>query len=315
MVRTVNFSVSFISRRATLKRLVTTSLIFSSLCLSGAHGASTTNKGANPNGKPFVQVAGEIFEVHGEVSTVRDQVDSLVAHVEGLENRVSANETGIAELRAANLALQTQLDENDDVLALQAKVTQLEGEVQVLQAQMNDHEDGSLQSQIDINNSVIYSLKLTIGELSTLGDQILNNSELIGVMQNQVETLTAVATQQYNIVNGVCPEGETVSWYVEGEGFSCYRRIEEGDVEVAYPVEYKSVTIPKNGTLTTNPICGNTVYPFTETRYPRNFGYTQTGGIVFMSMRQDRTFYEIKLRNDTNVSQVMNMEWECHSSL
>ena len=50
--------------------------------------AISAGKGTNPNGKPFVEIAGQIIEVEGEVSNLKDQMDSLVARVDTIEERV-----------------------------------------------------------------------------------------------------------------------------------------------------------------------------------------------------------------------------------
>lgn len=49
-------------------------IVISAASASTAWAASTTNKGANPNGKPFVEIQGQIVEVEGEISTLQDHV-------------------------------------------------------------------------------------------------------------------------------------------------------------------------------------------------------------------------------------------------
>ena len=83
-----------------------TAMLIPALVFAG----STTNKGANPNGKPFIELGGQIIEVEGEVSSLQDQVDSLVGEVDSLEGRVTANEAAISSLQATSAGLQVQID-------------------------------------------------------------------------------------------------------------------------------------------------------------------------------------------------------------
>lgn len=86
-----------------------------SLSLSIAH--------ATPNGKPFVELDGQLHEVQGAVQSLQQQLDALVARVDTIEEQVGANQDAIAALTATNADLQAQIDAGaDDVADLQARM-------------------------------------------------------------------------------------------------------------------------------------------------------------------------------------------------
>lgn len=175
---------------------------------------STTNKGANPNGKPFVEIQGQIIEVEGEIATLKDQVDSIIGRVDTIENRLTANEAAIATLQATNADLQAQITANaDDIFSLQGQVTDLEAANADLQVQINalGDVDGALQDQIDVNEAMITTLNQSISDLSiSLQAQIDNNEDLIQYMQTEINDINASLSLKQNIITGSCPSGESI---------------------------------------------------------------------------------------------------------
>jgi len=277
---------------------------------------SNKNKGANPNGKPFIELAGQIVEIEGEVSTLQDQVDSLVTDVNDLEGRIGANEDAIADLQAANADLQAQITANaGDIGALQSEVDQLEQYNADLEVQINalGDADGELQAAIDINSGMITTLNQTIADLGvSLQDQIDNNSDLILIMQDQINYLGNVAGERTRILDGVCPDGETVNSYDSNlQVFSCFRRTFFGDgTEVEYPVSYRTVTIGAGRILDSYLSCGDSFEGFP---YARNFSYTQSGGVELLQAIYGESSYNLLWQNTTNQTQVVNMAVGCHT--
>lgn len=189
-------------------------LAVSAALSSTVFAASTTNKGSNPNGKPFVEIQGQIVEIEGEIATLQDQVDSLVGRVDTIEDRVTANEAAIASLEAANVNLQTQIDANaDDIASLQLQVANLESANVDLQLQIDNlgDADGALQAQIDTNAGMITTLNQSITDLGiTLQAQIDNNNDLIGYMQTEINDINDSLVLKQNIISGSCPAGEAI---------------------------------------------------------------------------------------------------------
>lgn len=172
--------------------------------------AFAAGKGANPNGKPFIELGGVIIEVEGEIASLHDQVDSLAVRVNTIEERVSADEGAIA-------SLQQQIADLDGLIATYGtNVASLEAEIQTLetananlQAQV-DAGDSSLQAQIDDNVALLTSLQQTFSEISSLEDQINNNAALIATLQDEIVAINAMLVLKQNIVSGTCPAGQSI---------------------------------------------------------------------------------------------------------
>jgi len=130
-----------------VNKLVTTT-ISTAMAVMIATPAFSAGKGATPNGKPFIEIAGQILEVEGEIANLQDQIDSLVERVDTVEERAVANETAITGLEAKNVELQELINAyGTDITALQSEVQALEDANVELQAAV-DSGDASLQSQI-----------------------------------------------------------------------------------------------------------------------------------------------------------------------
>lgn len=287
-----------------------------SLSIAQAGMASSTNKGANPKGKPFVELEGLIIEVEGEVSTLQDQVDALVSDVDDLYGRIDANEDAINALQATNADLQAQINANaDDVQSLAAQVSSLEAENADLEQQIADlgDADGNLQQQIDENEALITSLNISINDLETsLQDQIDHNAVLIQSIESQIDMLAVVADEQFRVENGVCPDGQTVVHYRSSPpSVTCLDRrwIDVNGTEKEVPVEYKSITIKPGASGFSRVGCGPQPH---QTYFVRNFGYRHSGGIVITGLHNRAWYFDLTFTNTSSEQQVLVTETECH---
>jgi hypothetical protein len=230
--------------------------------------AFAEGKGSNPNGKPFIELQGQIIEVEGEVSTLQDQVDSLVGQVDSIEAKAQANSDAIAALQAQSADLQAQIDANaDDILSLQLQVNGLEAENAALQAQIDElgDADGALQAQIDANFAMITTLNQTIADLGiNLQDQIDNNTALIGVMQGEIDAIEELLALKQNIVDGYCPDGSAIREILSDGSVVCEQVGGGGPGTVAVTYTSKSGTALAGQFLHLNASCPS--------------GYTAIGG-------------------------------------
>lgn len=279
---------------------------------STAFAGNSTNKGANPNGKPFIELQGQIIEIEGEVSTLQDQVDALVEDVDDLTLRVAANESAISALQATNVDLQNQIDANaSDITSLQNEVEILEYDNIDIWAQIDTlgDADGILAMAIAANLTTITNLNISINDMSvTLQNQIDNNNLLILAMQDQIDNLNFINNQATSIENGVCPDGETVFAYnTNPPRLGCARRFFGNDGEVEYPVSYRTLKINPGRVLFTQLGCD--AWP--NTPFVRNFGYSQSGGVEVVQFINRLRFFEARFRNTTSEVQVVNVEFEC----
>ena len=167
-------------------------------------------KGSTPNGKPFVELQGQIVEVEGEISSLQDQIDSIVAKVSTIEERVGANESAIASLQTQNLNLETLLlAYGSDINTLSSEVTALQQANDELQILVNAG-DASLQTQIDENSLMITTLNQSIAEIGDLQSQIDNNVALMEGMQEEINAINQLLQEKQDIVDGKCPAGSSI---------------------------------------------------------------------------------------------------------
>jgi len=59
-------------------------------------------------GKPFIEIQGQFVEITEEITDVQTHIDGLVARVETIEERVTANEDVVAGLTAQNIIYDTE---------------------------------------------------------------------------------------------------------------------------------------------------------------------------------------------------------------
>jgi len=200
-------------------------LMVSVILTSTAFAGSTTNKGSNPNGKPFVEIQGVIVEIEGEIATLQDQIDSLVGRVDSIEDRLTADEAVIATLVATNVGLQAQITANaDDISSLQTQVGELEAENDDLQYQINElgDADNRLQDLIDTNTAMITTLNQSITDLGmSLQDQINNNNDLIGTLEDEIIQINDSLDMKQMIVTGSCPVGQSIRIIQDDGGVVC----------------------------------------------------------------------------------------------
>ena len=89
--------------------------------------ANAAGNGSSPKGKPFIAINNQIVEVvNAAVTSLQDQIDDLVARVDTVELRVSADEEAIFRLQDQNEILAYLVLQNfSDITAIQAEITLL----------------------------------------------------------------------------------------------------------------------------------------------------------------------------------------------
>ncbi len=191
------------------------------LAISG----QAVGKGANPNGKPFVELQGQIVEVQGELSSLQDQIDSLVGRVDSVEAEQAALSSSILDLQATNQALQDQILLNQgDIASIEYQIGVLQVQNTDLQAQIDNYGDttGALQTQITANQDQITTLTLALNTLEgSLQSTIDNNSSLIAIMQGEIDALQAEIDMKQNVINGFCPNGSSIRQVFPNGSVAC----------------------------------------------------------------------------------------------
>lgn len=172
-------------------------------------------KGSTPNGKPFIELDGQIVEIEGEISSIQDQIDSLVAKVDTIEERVGANEDAITALQVQNASLQAQIDANaEDIASIEVQIAALQAENADLQVQIdaNSGDIDALQIQINDNSTLITSLAQSLDILgASLQEQINNNNILITALQDETAAINEILAMKQQIISGKCHPGQYIT--------------------------------------------------------------------------------------------------------
>jgi peptidoglycan hydrolase CwlO-like protein len=224
------------------------------------------SSGANPKGKPFVELQGQIVEVQGEVSSLQDQIDALVGQVESIEDRVTASENAIATLETENTNLQAQLDAHGgSISAMQSEIDALEAQNASLQQQIDDNlgDIAACQAQIDENVATIESLNLAVGEIASLQAQIDNNNLLIQGLTGDVDTINGILTLKQDILDGQCPYGQSLR-EIQPDGSIACEYDNHGVSGISVYWTYRSTYVHNGYYATLETYCGS--------------GYTAVGG-------------------------------------
>jgi competence protein ComGC len=171
-------------------------------------------KGGTPNGRPFIELEGQIIEVIGEVSTIKDQIDSLVENVSTIEEKIIVNEDAIASLEEQNITLQAQIDSYEtDLASLQTQIDDLTSENIILQEQIdgNAGDIDSFQLQINTNNGLIAALTQNLNAIGDdLQDQIDNNILLITALETEIDFVNLALTEKQTVISGSCVAGQSI---------------------------------------------------------------------------------------------------------
>lgn len=203
-----------------MKKIYTSVFTFLA-CIGFVGPVLAASNGSTPNGKPFVAINDQIVEVQGAISSLQEQIDSLVARVNNIEERVTADSNAITLLQNNNIMLQALVDQNlTDISAIESDISAIQSANVDLQAQIaaNSGDITTLQAQVDANNSLITTLQSAIlavqnGQISltsSLQSQIDSNTTLINALQAETDHINDLLAQKQNVINGTCPDGQAM---------------------------------------------------------------------------------------------------------
>ncbi|WOH38066.1 hypothetical protein RI844_02175 [Thalassotalea fonticola] len=192
------------------------------ICLSLAALLSTTalagNNGSGPNGKPFIELAGQIVEVQSDISTLEDEHDALVAQVNKLEldlqGQIEAISAEITTLKATDASLQASLQSKISALAEQgtaidaliSALTEVNSDLITLANTAEDNATAIESLETD-KSAILDDIATLDGGISTAMAEIVDNATLIGMLEDDIAQLTE---NKQNDVQGSCPEGTSV---------------------------------------------------------------------------------------------------------
>lgn len=185
----------------------------------------SAGNGSTPNGKPFIEIAGQIIEVQADINTLEAKHQTLVDKVDALaldlQGQIDAIYAEISTLQATDVALQESLNAVIDDLATQG--TAIDDLLIALSSVNTDIVN--LTNTVGDNSSAIADLEtqqatilddiaaLDAGAVTAM-TTINDNASLIKMLEKDIADLES---NKQNDILGTCPAGTSVST-VEDDG-------------------------------------------------------------------------------------------------
>jgi len=201
---------------------------------------------AAPQGKPFVEINGQIVDLQNDVASLEAELqefkDDVYSRFSTLESRVSAIDGKIADLVARDASIMTQIqslvasvESNTDLLNnllatindLTTRIDDLELETATLKQdtqnnlsaiQSNEETIAQLNSELD---AAYDSLSAQVEGVASLLAQKVDTSEFISALFQLKYDLEQELALKQNIINASCGEGEAISNISPDGSFSC----------------------------------------------------------------------------------------------
>jgi hypothetical protein len=176
--------------------------------------------GGSPNGKPFVEINGQIAEVQGQIATLEERMDNIFARVEKMGDRLSSAETGISLLVQENNFLRENVESlNAGLTSMEEIIGQLKAQTFSMQAELDEYGDrtGLLALEVESNQMLIGSLEASLGdEIAGLHSMIGLNAEAIAILSDAQRSLEGQLELKQKILNQTCDDGYEVRGYEAG---------------------------------------------------------------------------------------------------
>lgn len=174
--------------------------------------------GATPKGKPFIEIQGQFVEVNQGIDDLQGDLDLLVGRVDGLEDRVAANETAISGLEAQNVILGQQITDlfdttatnSADIAAAMGLIADLEADLVLLRADVVLNAEAIALNEAEILIQKDFVTQNTQG-LQSLLQQVENNILIIAALQDEMAIVQNELATKQDILNGSCAPGTALT--------------------------------------------------------------------------------------------------------
>ncbi len=213
-----------------------------SLCVAFTSPVLANGKGGTPNGKPFVEVNGQIVEVKNDITDIRNNYDAIVARIDALEldlaSKISALEAEVAALKEADTAILAEMQRIADQATVNgyniefafSELMRLQEEIDALYALSGDQSVAIGELQTAQANLEAELATNAAGLLSALAD-IRANGTLIDFLSNNISDLQNQLANKQNDIAGSCPAGSFVTAVNDDGHLECAVANAAGEIE------------------------------------------------------------------------------------
>jgi hypothetical protein len=216
-------------------------LIILAASLSSVGVFAYAASGGSPNGKPFVEINGQITEIKMLQISIEERLTNYFSRIISLESATDVLGQNIADLENQNYELSQYMDNlnsglmtlsgvadhiNERISSLEEWLVLQQGDVATLEAQLNDY----YQLQILIQQE----LSVVLVELS---DRISENQEVLSTLEFGLAEMQEALKFKQDIIAGVCPEGEVVYGIGSDSSLACASAASSS--EISYVTVYQ----------------------------------------------------------------------------
>jgi hypothetical protein len=194
--------------------------------------------GGTPNGKPFIEIQGQIIEVQADVSSLEMRFQSLLERVTSLDldlqGQIDALKEEIIKLETIDAELQASLSQavadiesqGNDIQGLLSALSQVNVQLVDLM-NSTDGNSASIEALEADKAAILADIASLDGALVTAISEISENRALISKVEDEV---TILASSKQDDITGVCPPNTSISTVNDDGSLMCGTTNASGDV-------------------------------------------------------------------------------------
>ena len=236
-------------------------------------GTALAASGGSPNGKPFVEINGQLQEIRAVQLSTEARLDALFERIGSLEAAVDSIDQSILLLAQQNSEISNLLSYlESEVMSVEDVAAKIVENIETLTQSINSQQGdiSALESQLGDYENLLSIMQLdTDGVIEQLSLRIENNEDMLRILEMELTNVVDAVKLKQDIISGICPEGEAVYAVGADGSLSC---IKTGSSDFAYVTvlkmsgtsysfnRYINVDCPENTTIISGGFKVNYIY-------------------------------------------------------